>query len=191
MRSWIWPLLVVLMLASTGAVLWVTASGEQREAQRLARAIESLDALQRQVRIRAATDGTTLNSRGWPVTIDPAWFSGEVPLNPYVPSDYPWVEIASSYEAQLADPAIRQAVSRHVAAYWYNPATGIVRARVGPRVTDAEAVELYNTINGTRVEALFGGGATIERDLRARLNKPRAHKPNAQADAASSAADAP
>jgi hypothetical protein len=114
-------------------------------------------ALEREVRIRAAMGNTALNPRGWPKTIDPAWFGLAPPRNAYIATGHPWVEVATAEQKDLLDPPIRQALTRDVASYWYNPSNGAIRARVGSSVTDAQAIDLYNRLNGSSITCLFAG----------------------------------
>ncbi|MFM9957605.1 MAG: hypothetical protein ACKVZJ_05995 [Phycisphaerales bacterium] len=97
---------------------------------------------------------TPVNQRGWPMTIEPEWFGTKPPLNALTIPGCPWVEIASGEELLLTNPRIRVALDRNVAAFWYNPALGIVRARVGPTATDVQAVDLYNRVNATAIVAI-------------------------------------
>lgn len=155
-RQWIAPILIGVMLA------WALAASEWRRRTDLdseatiARAIEARRLLERQVRIRAATKAAILNDAGWPTTISPEWFEGNPPRNPFVSPAHPWIDIAGPDQADLFDPPVRQALTPADAAFWYNPANGVVRARVGPMVTDGRAVELYNRLNGSSVSSLFG-----------------------------------
>lgn len=163
MRLWLCTILFLLLLGGAlGAYQWRRAS-IAHEALLMAKAIEARGNLEREIRIRAATGGATLNERGWPIFVDPAWFGVDPPLNPYVKSESAWLEIASPREADLSDPAIRQALTPDVAGLWYNPANGAVRVRVGSSITDSGAVDLYNRINGATVASLFEAGRTIER----------------------------
>lgn len=161
MRRWIRLILILLLLGGAYAAHTWRRGADARQHALYSHTVAARRFLEREVRIRAATGQIELNGRGWPTTVDPAWFSDQPPLNPMVPGDHPWVEIASPHEEELSDPAIRQALTRDVAMFWYNPATGAVRARVGPSVTDAAAVDLYNRLNGSSVESLFAGGVTV------------------------------
>lgn len=156
--KYVWLILVAIMLAATIGAFLLHSSREDDSSERFNSALSSLQRLEREVRVRAATGGAVLNRRGWPSTIDPAWFGDEPPLNPLVVHGRPWIEIAAPHEVDLFDPAIRQSVSREVAAFWYNPASGIVRARVGVEATDEQALEIYNRLNGRDVTTLFAGG---------------------------------
>ncbi len=158
MPKFVWLILVAIMFAATIGAFLLHASREEDAAERFNSALSSLQRLEREVRVRAATGGATLNARGWPSTIDADWFDGDPPLNPLVEHGRPWIEIASEREGDLLDPAIRQSVSRDVASFWYNPASGIVRARVGVEATDEQALEIYNRLNGRGLITLFAGG---------------------------------
>ncbi len=42
-----------------------------------------------------------------------------------------------------------------MAQFWYNPNTGVLRARVPADVSDATALKWYNHINGTNLTGIF------------------------------------
>lgn len=158
-------MLVALMI---GVIAWAVSTGHERketEESLLYSGYQAVKRIESEIRIRAATSSTSINGRGWPETIDPAWFGEDPPLNPYVTADHPWVEVAADHESSLQDPAIRQVVSREVAGFWYNPANGVVRIRIGPHIVDQRAIELYNRLNGSSVSSLFGGGVTVTRAI--------------------------
>lgn len=107
------------------------------------------------VKLRAATKDVELNGRGWPVTIDPAWFDGDPPRNRLLTGDRPWVEVAGPEDAHLRDPVVRVALDERFASFWYNPYQGIVRARVPLEINDKLTLELYNTVNGTALTTIY------------------------------------
>lgn len=155
MRKWFLYIIIFLLLAGTVAAWHWGESARERE-QRIVRSVrEAVMRLEREVRVRSATGQTEVNGRGWASTIDPAWFGNDPPVNVLVPSNRPWLEVASEDEQSFTDPAIRQSVDRNTPAFWYNPATGRVRARVGPMVSDEAAIERYNAVNSTSVAVLF------------------------------------
>ncbi|MBN8645896.1 MAG: hypothetical protein J0L61_11730 [Planctomycetes bacterium] len=131
-------------------------------------------ALNSQVRFRAAVSRpgldapeeaevqTQVNQRGWPVTIEPAWFGTAPPVNRLTPAGCPWIEIATGGELHRTNPNVRVALDRDTASFWYNPALGIVRARVGPTATDEQAVALYNRVNATAVAAIVEAPADVD-----------------------------
>lgn len=108
-----------------------------------------------EIKYRAATKTSDLNARGWPVTIDPAWFQHNPPANALLDDDRPWVEVAGTAQAELMHPPVRMAVDRDLAAFWYNPYQGVIRARVPVMVSDDKATELYNRINGVGMPSIF------------------------------------
>ncbi len=183
MRRLIMYALFLLALAGTvGAFSWHQRARSDELAE-INRARASLQRLERELKVRAATGQCKVNGRGWPDTVEPEWFTVDPPINPLVPIDRPWLEIAGAGEEALMDPPLRQTVTSEVASYWYNPATGVVRARVGPRISDRSALRLYNQVNGTSLKNLIEAGApkpqTTHTDLEAARaatidpNKPR------------------
>lgn len=157
MRILVCSILCATMLGGTYTAVNWRQSADAVENGVLQAAIGARRALEREVRIRAAMKEVELNPMGWPRTIDPAWFAMSPPRNPYVSGDHPWVEVASAEQRNLVEPPIRQALTEDVAAYWYNPANGVIRARVGASVTDAGAIDLYNRVNSASVDSLFEG----------------------------------
>lgn len=155
MRAMVSTVLIAVLLGGTYASVHWKQSSEMMQDSTLSAAIASRRSLEREVRIRAAMKEVELNAMGWPETIDPMWFASSPPRNPYITLDHPWVEVATDEQSNLIDPPIRQALTPDVAAYWYNPANGVIRARVGASVTDASAIDLYNRVNGSSVTALF------------------------------------
>jgi hypothetical protein len=148
---------VIAVVCVTGAALGIAVSISRRstlqgDAETTA---DELRRFQSEINLRAATDagdGTTLH---WPPTVDPAWFKGKPPRNELLSRDRPWLEIAAPEQAHLRHPELRIAIDRSLASFWYNPAQGIIRARVPPLLSDAETLSLYNTVNGARLESLY------------------------------------
>ena len=91
--------IVGLCVAALVAVVWVKSDREQDEAGRALGAASAIRNIQQVLSYQAAYDKAPANSRGWPITIDPAWFEGEVPRNPLVSSQHPWIEIAPPSDA--------------------------------------------------------------------------------------------
>jgi hypothetical protein len=50
--------------------------------------------------------------------------------------------------------------------FWYNPALGIVRARVPRTLSDADAIDTYNRVNGTAIRSLVEFAQAEDRDGR-------------------------
>lgn len=147
--------LLALLALVAGAALHHRAGDRQRaEVQSVRSAVGRLE---QTLRIKAATGEVEVNGRGWPVDINPDWFGDDPPRNSLLSSGRPWLEIASSEPASLTNPAVRIAYDRSVAAFWYNPANGAIRARIPATVSDQRAVELYNRINGVALRSIFQG----------------------------------
>jgi len=111
--------------------------------------------LQQQIHRRAALTTAENRERGYPQVIDPEWFQGNLPVNPLLGPDHPWLEVASRSQRDLKHPSVRIASDASIACFWYNPFNGIVRARVPSDVSDAKALDLYNYINECRLGDLF------------------------------------
>lgn len=119
--------------------------------------------LEQEIKFRAATKTADLNARGWPVTIDPAWFQNGAPGNALLDEDRPWVEVAGTQQADFMHPPVRMAVDKSLAAYWYNPYQGIIRARVPVMVSDEKATEMYNKVNGVSMASIFAREPAADR----------------------------
>jgi len=78
----------------------------------------------------------------------------------------------------MLDPPVRMTIDGKLASFWYNPYQGIVRARVPVCVSDRKALDLYNSINGTRLSELYGAPPEPPREsgpaLPSGAEKPRA-----------------
>jgi hypothetical protein len=152
-------LLMVLAMVVGGWWLWnwhtTRSHAEERDIRHTQ---QSLQKLAQEIRLRAALGDVELNATGWPQTIDPAWFKGNTPHNMLIIPGAPWVEIARPEEEKLDHPTVRMSLDRATAGFWYNPSKGIVRARIGPTVSDERALALYNRINSARLASIFSTG---------------------------------
>ena len=128
---------------------------------------EALWDFHRTISLKVITKDVPENGRGWPRSIELAWFetSGRAPVNavlsaadgPDNASQRPWLDIAGPDEAELAHPKVRASIDGNVASFWYNPAKGIVRARVPIRITDIQTTQLYNAVNASSVASAIDG----------------------------------
>ncbi len=146
---------VLLVVAVAAGVMYFRMERQREEAtERLVFA--DVQRFQQEVQKRAATgESTTNNARGWPITIEPAWFGGNPPQNPLLSSDRPWVEVAPTEQAYLLHPEVRIATDKSMAAFWYNPYQGIVRTRVPAMLNDDQALALYNRLNRCALSSIF------------------------------------
>ncbi len=147
--------LMIAVLASAAVLVAVVARSSSQDARDAeASTMAALERMHREIRVRAGKGEVEVNGRGWPMRVEAAWFGASPPRNALVTPHRPWLEIASPEEADRLHPAVRQAVTDRVAAFWYNPGQGVIRARVGVMVSDAAALEAYNRVNGSGLDGL-------------------------------------
>lgn len=155
MVRWIANVMALACLAGLIVVLVWVARQEQDEKKRIERTTEAVRLIEQTLKLQALSVDVEVNRRGWPLSVDAAWFDGAEPHNLLLTGTRPWIELAGPDESELREPVVRQATSEAHAEFWYNPATGSVRARVPVTVSDDEAVRLYNTVNNASLRSLF------------------------------------
>ncbi len=154
---WILDIIAVLTLAGLVAAVVAFQRVRSEREQHVARTITELRRLEREIKYRAVTGNalnTKVNEVGWPVTVEPSWFENP-PVNMLVSPDRPWLEVAPADDAHLLHPRVRVTIDEKQAGWWYNPYQGIVRARVPVMVSDTDAAELYNRLNGSSLTSIF------------------------------------
>lgn len=149
-------ILIALMIAGILAGAVVLHRTNQEKQLKIETARIEVRRFQRQLMLKAAIAQAGIGIESFPETVDPSWFGDNFPINPLLSKGHPWVEIAAKGERTLAHPTDPTANEMTDAQFWYNPYLGIVRARVPADLSDARAVELYNTINETHLVDLFG-----------------------------------
>lgn len=149
----------ILTLVGLGAAIFYTQKDRYQQQVAIEQVTQAVRMFDLKIKYHAATEGAQLTARGWPVTIDPAWFEGAVPRNPLVSGDRPWLEIAGPEDAELQHPRLRMAVNATLASFWYNPYNGSLRARAPVTASDQEALEIYNTVNRTNLTTIFDHSA--------------------------------
>ncbi|MEM0913993.1 MAG: hypothetical protein AAGB29_09895 [Planctomycetota bacterium] len=161
MRLWIDTLTALLL---TGVLAIVLTSGSQRsehvdKVEDTAAAVDRLQAVTRyQAIMREAADaleGIEPNRLPeMPRHIHPAWFGDNKPVNRLIDApDRPWVDIAPVGDTaeHPPDPVL---IHDAQAGFWFNPTTGVVRARVPMQATDAETLALYRDANAADLAEL-------------------------------------
>ena len=106
-----------------------------------------------QIIVRAAIEHVEQTRTGYPLDVPTEWFNHELPRNPLVPHEQPWLDIAEPSDTSVnpQDPVI---YGPDQAGIWYNPESGILRARVMPQFSDTQTLSLYNRINGTSLTSI-------------------------------------
>lgn len=148
---------ILVLVLACGAMLsywWGQKSFEAQE-RAIHETRRAVDTISREIRIRSLSENTPTNERGWPLTIDPSWFSTMLPQNALLDPHRPWLEVATGRELHLEHPPMRWVVDERSSAFWYNPALGIVRARVPVSVSDRKALDQYNRVNRASITALI------------------------------------
>jgi len=153
-RLIIYSLAVLAASIVTGLIVAHRAAVANEEAQAL-ETLASVERLRQEIHIRRALETAELNEMHWPKRPDPAWFGQSVPANELLDRNRPWLEVAPASQAALLHPPNRVATDENVAAFWYNPYAGVVRARAPKRMTDRRSLEIYNEINATQVATLL------------------------------------
>ena len=99
-----------------------------------------------ELRLRSALAGADISNSGWVKDARPIWFR-RLPRNLLLPGTHAWLEIASTNDARLRHPELREVETERDAAWWYNPATGDLRARVPAAESEASSIDLYAWVN--------------------------------------------
>ena len=139
--------LVALMLVGLVAGVVIHYQQKRDLERRVLSTRTDVERFQSQIMLQAAMEKVALTQRGYPETVQLDWFAGDLPRNYLLGEKYPWVEIAGSSRRDRLHPVNRLATTKEVAQFWYNPYTGVVRARVPDSVSDATALRLYNRVN--------------------------------------------
>jgi hypothetical protein len=108
----------------------------------------ALSTIRSEMGIHAAVGDVELNEFGHPTVIDPSWFGSTPANNLLAKGNAPWLEVAHPGEYDRNHPNDPTFRGGRGAMFWYNPARGIVRARVPDQTTDEATLSLYESING-------------------------------------------
>ena len=103
--------------------------------------------IQSEIRLRSALDGYQTSKEGFVVQVESAWFEGGPPRNLLLSgSNRSWIDIDRTGNRSIKHPS-NPSVSGTGAGWWYNPANGVVRARVPAQATNRATLELYERVN--------------------------------------------
>ncbi len=149
--------LILVMLGLLAAILAVRpqpATADDRWS-RVADVRRSLELIQRRIDLQATIERENQRTRGYPEWIEPEWFEQPLPTNPWFDGTRPWIEIASASDRGRRHPRCIVAVESNDGTFWYDPHSGVVRARVPAGLMDDQAIALYNAANGTEVGSIL------------------------------------
>jgi len=139
--------LLVLMALTFGA--WTHLDRCAERERLVERTVVAQQRMQSEIRLRSALEGAKKSPRGWVMEVKAGWFSEGRPENPLLTDAWrPWIDVAQAEQHALLHPTERIA-RKGIAAWWYNPGKGIVRARVPEQATLRRTAELYEIVNRT------------------------------------------
>jgi len=141
-------LIVVLILAILATVATKSFGSAGQDAQ--AAAVQSdLRHIQTRVMLEASTGRGLYPADITPDTLD-EWFGKPVRSAYALPTTPLGVEIDSSGDSDVVHPADK-VLSGALPAWWYNPANGVVRARVPDQGSATATRDLYVEVNITSI----------------------------------------
>jgi hypothetical protein len=147
--------LVAVMLAGVLASVIMFNREDGVEEHLVEQTREAVREVRQQLTLQVALEKTDLNDYGWPRTIDPDWFTSGLPKNTLLDENArPWLEVAGIGDRDRDHPANIVASSKTLAAFWYNPYNGVVRARVPEGTTDETSLRLYNSVNASLITSV-------------------------------------
>ncbi|MFN3167465.1 MAG: hypothetical protein ACE37H_10425 [Phycisphaeraceae bacterium] len=151
MRIMIDSLIGLMLVAVVVAVVMLHHERRAGE-QSVAEVQNALQRLHDQAAYHSALQSAMAGQETLLVHMHDAWFGQDVPVNELVSEDRPWIDLAPPGDAGVHPPD-PIATDPKQAGFWYNPTTGVFRARVAPAGSEAETLALYNRVNGTSLEA--------------------------------------
>lgn len=137
------------------AVVGVRIREERHHEERIEQTKAALGAIRQEIARRAALEPDHAGATGWPGTLRAEWFADPPPQNALFDDGRAWVEIAGKADYDLNHPTVRCDATGGLAQFWYNPANGLIRARVPYAMNDAQTLALYNAVNDADATTLF------------------------------------
>lgn len=161
---------ILIGLMVTGVLVAVIVMQSERSKNR--EAIEdvraSLKQLHEKTDYHTALESAMQGQDTLIVHIEESWFGDDLPKNALLDAKHPWIDLAPPGDlgAHPPDPIVTRPDQ---AAFWYNPTTGVFRARVKPHANEAKTLALYNEVNNTYLSGL--------EDIPDPSRNPIAHQP--------------
>lgn len=141
--------LMIVAVVAGGVVLYNREAEGERD---VASVRVALQQLQEQAAYHTTVQSAVAGRDVLLVHLHREWFGADVPTNALLDGDRPWIDLAPP--GDLGDhPPDPVAVDISQASFWYNPTTGVFRARVAPLSSEAQTLAVYNEVNGTAMPA--------------------------------------
>ena len=126
---------------------WTRFEAAQRFERRVVSTNTALMRIESEIRLRSALDGYQTSREGFVVDVESSWFEGGPPQNLLLSgSNRPWIEVDRTGNRSIKNPDSPSA-TKTCAGWWYNPANGVIRARVPAQATNRATSELYARVN--------------------------------------------
>lgn len=137
--------LMVVSVIVGGVYLYASRAQEDNQVQAVKTALAQLE---QQAAYHQTVQSAIAQRDVLLVHIHEQWFGEDVPANVLLDSDRPWIDLAPPGDLgeHPPDPVV---YGQEQAGFWYNPTTGVFRARVRPASSEAQTLALYNEVNGT------------------------------------------
>lgn len=141
--------LMLVAVVAGGLYLYNSREQGKREVESVRVALQQL---QEQTAYHRAVQSAMAGRDVLLVHLHADWFGEDLPANVLLDGERPWIDLAPPGDLgkHPPDPVV---YNNEQASFWYNPTTGLFRARVSPASSEALTLALYNEINGTALSA--------------------------------------
>jgi len=147
MRLFIDTLLALTLIVVLGGIVWYQRQ-QQSWLENVTAVQDAMRAIESTALYHGALGEIETTDLGYARQIDPSWFDAR-PINRFFTDEArPWIDLVDQSDRGRFDP--EQIISEgSLAAFWYNPWRGLIRARVPAQLSQRDTLELYNLVNGT------------------------------------------
>lgn len=140
-------ILTLLAGAVVSLAAWTRFDAIQRFERTITTTNIALLRLESEIRLRSALDGHEMSRQGFVRLVDPDWFEGDPPQNQLLTGlNRRWIDVDTRADRSIRNPTTIFATEGD-AQWWYNPANGVIRARVPGQPTIRATRELYERVN--------------------------------------------
>lgn len=140
-------LVVLLAILTGGAGYWWTQHQQVAMRRQIDQVRQSMREIHNVAMLHGGQGDVPVHASGYPLKIEATWFATP-PVNGLAADHALWLAVAEPERYAATNPR-NIVASDQRAAFWYNPARGIIRARVPRQITEDATMDLYNRINAT------------------------------------------